>query len=127
MDNKTGKTYWFDLPVANLTDAMSFYEALLGWTFVRLKDSPLPEYVMIQVDNELIGGLRQVASDKLKGGEHLAPLIYFTVEALEPKINRVKELGGTLVGERMDLGIDRGSYQWFRDREGNLVAFWAPK
>ncbi|OVE78155.1 hypothetical protein BVX98_01060 [bacterium F11] len=127
MNRKIGKTFWFDLPVEDLTDAMSFYEGLFNWIYVRLKDSPVSDYVMIQVDKELIGGIRQVEQGTRGKHEHLSPIIYFTVEALEPKIKRVKELGGKLVGERTDLGEGRGSYQWFRDRAGNLVAFWAQK
>ena len=125
MKRQSGKTYWFDLCVGDLTDAMSFYEALFGWTFVRLKDNFLSEYVMIQIGNDLIGGLRQVDSEKLQQKESQGPIVYFTVDKLEPKKQRIKELGGKLIGDQVDLGQDRGSYQWFRDRENNLVALWA--
>src|SRR5688572_10359800 len=127
MARKQGKTYWFDLPVKDLTDAMSFYEGLFGWKFVRLQGDEKRDYLMIQVDNELIGGLREVNSNGSKKGEFTGPLIYFTVDELQPKIDRAKELGAKLVGERVDLGQDRGSYQWFKDRAENLVALWAPK
>jgi uncharacterized protein len=123
-----GRTDWFDLPVANLADAMSFYEGLLGWTFQQMKDSPLSDYVMIDVGGKLIGGIRKVtASLPAEASAKAGPILYFTVDQLDPKIARAKELGAEIVGQPVDLGKDRGRYQWIRDRAGNLIALWAAK
>ena len=134
-----GRTAWFDLPVINLADAMSFYEGLLGWKYQQMEDSPLSDYVMINAGGQLIGGLRKIASppsplpvgeggpSKTVGEEPQAPILYFTVEKLAPKIARAKELGAEIVGQTVDLGNDRGLYQWIRDREGNLIGLWAPQ
>ena len=126
MEDKIGKTIWFDLPVSNLWDAMSFYEGLLNWKYVQMKDSVETDYVMIQVNETLIGGLRRMkhACPELK--DMCSPILYFTVDQLEPKIKRAKDLGATLVGEKIDLGNGRGCYQWLKDREKNLIALWAP-
>lgn len=124
MNQKHGKTYWFDLPVSNMTDAMAFYEGLLGWKFSRMDGSNDPNYMMIQVDNELIGGLRQI---KTPAPRSEGPIIYFHVREMAPAVNRLKELGGKCVGDQVDLGKKRGVYQWFHDREKNLVALWAPQ
>jgi uncharacterized protein len=118
------RSVWFDLPVTNLADAMSFYEGLLGWTYRQMEDSPLSGYVMIDVGGKLIGGLRQVSAEALaKAG----PILYFTVEKLAPKVARAKELGAEIVGQTVVLGKDRGCYQWIRDREGNLIGLWGPE
>ncbi len=147
------RSVWFDLPVANLPDAMSFYEGLLGWKYQQMEDSPLSDYVMIDVGGQLIGGLRKVASPGLRppsrndaglgaldkgavspwsprgrgvGGEAprvAAPILYFTVDQLAPKVARAKELGAEIVGPTVDLGKDRGRYQWVRDREG-ISSMW---
>src|SRR5580700_7803523 len=111
-----GRTDWFDLPVADLADAMSFYEGLLGWTYRQMEDSPLSDYVMIDAGGKLIGGLRKVPSPGLPApsplgrgllGEGIAPILYFTVDILSPKIARAKELGAKIVGQTVDLGKDR--------------------
>jgi predicted enzyme related to lactoylglutathione lyase len=106
---------------------MSFYEGLLQWTYLQMEHSVEPDYVMIQAAGKLIGGLRKVpASAKAPAGQIL-PILYFTVEKLQPMIERARELGAKMVGETVDLGRDRGRYQWIRDREGNLVGLWAPE
>ena|ERR1700687_1823639 len=137
-----GRTDWFDLLVANLADAMSFYEGLLGWKYRQMDDSPLSDYVMIDVAGKLIGGLRRIPHHHGSGGpakdsvagkksqpptDYSGPILYFTVDKLGPKVARAKELGAQIVGETVNLGKDRGCYQWIRDREGNLIALWAPQ
>ena len=124
-----GRTDWFDLPVGDLADAMSFYEGLLGWKYQQMEDSPLSEYVMIDAGGKLIGGLRKYSSPQVAAatghGAGEGPILYFTVENLAAKVARAKELGAEIVGQTVDLGHDRGRYQWIRDREGHVIALWA--
>lgn len=120
---RIGKTYWFDLPVTDVVNARSFYEGLFDWKFLLMNDSPVPDYWVIQAGDELIGGIRKTAPEKV---EQYMPVLYFTVDDLGRYSDRVKDLGGKLVGARIDLGKNRGAYQWFRDRENNMVALWAP-
>jgi predicted enzyme related to lactoylglutathione lyase len=123
MRSDIGRSTWFDIPVTNLSDAMSFYEGLLGWSYKQMEGSCLPDYVMIEAGGSLIGGLRKIPASALaKAG----PVLYFTVEKLEPKILRAKELGAEIIGDSVDVGRERGRYQWIRDREGNLIGLWAP-
>src|SRR5436309_3542324 len=103
-----GRTDWFDLPVADLADAMSFYEGLLGWTYRQMEDSPLSDYVMIDAGGKLIGGLRRIPTPSPRPAGASTPVLYFTVEKLAPKIARAKELGAEIVGPMVDLGKDRG-------------------
>ncbi len=137
LEKRLSRTAWFDLPVKNLSDAMSFYQGLLGWKYRQMDNSPEQDYVMIEVGGELIGGLRQIASPQPSPagrgrqgpGEAspMGPILYFTVEQLAPKVTRAKELGAQIVGKMVDLGNERGRYQWIRDREGNLIALWGPQ
>jgi len=146
--SRIGRSVWFDLPVTNLADAMSFYEGLLGWKYQQMEESRLADYVMIDVGGELIGGLRKIGKPLplkkggregfrtgqiplnppfTKGEESNAPILYFTVDKLAPKVARAKELGADFVGATVDLGRDRGCYQWIRDRSGNLIGLWGPE
>ena len=92
------RSVWFDLPVANLADAMSFYEGLLGWTYRQMEDSPVADYVMIETEGTLIGGLRQTKKVQTQAGRD-GPILYFSVEKLTDKIARAKELGAEIVGK----------------------------
>src|SRR2546430_236391 len=100
-----GRTDWFDLPVANLSDAMSFYEGLLGWKYRQMENSPLADYAMIEVNGQLIGGLRKSAPSP---APLISPILYFTVDNLALRIRRAKELGAEIVGETVELGKERG-------------------
>ena len=116
---------WFDLPVQNLADAMSFYEGLLGWTYRQMENSPIADYVLIEDKAILIGGFRRVEEPLKKTLTFSSPLVYFTVDKLEAAVARARDLGADIVGEIMNLGKERGRYQWIRDREGNLIGLWA--
>lgn len=122
-----GKSRWFDLPARDVVDAMSFYEGLFGWKFLRLSEPVLEDYWVIEKDGDWIGGLRAAALDNEAKRGCDAPVIYVTVERLAPAAARAKELGAELVGGRVELGARRGAYQRFRDREKNLLALWAPE
>ena len=120
----TGRTDWFDLPVKDMADAMSFYEGLFGWSYCQMDDSPLADYVMIDAGGHLIGGLRKVKSSS-PAPLGSAPIIYFTVERLQAAVQRARDLGAEIIGTPVDLGKGRGQYQWLRDRGGHLIGIWA--
>ncbi len=107
---------------------MSFYEGLLGWAYRQMENSPLSDYAMIDAGGLLIGGLRRVPMQaRTSISELSSPVLYFSVQDLEAKIQRAKDLGAELVGSIVRLGNDRGRYQWVKDREGNLIGLWAAK
>jgi len=122
---KSGRSFWFDLPAAVPHDAMAFYEGLFGWTYKRLSDPIIENYWVIEKDGDLIGGIRQSDAPRSRGKDAEAPVLYFTVDHLGESIQRARDLGAQLVGERVEMGKHRGCYQWIRDRQGNLVALWA--
>ncbi|MFQ5588947.1 MAG: VOC family protein [Nitrospiria bacterium] len=122
MNEKTvGRTYWFDLPVADLDRAKAFYNGVLGWRFQKLMREEIMNYWMIEVDGTFIGGLRKTRAENRA---ETAPVIYFHVDSLERAIQQAEALGGRLEGERVDLGLNRGCFQWLRDPDHNLIAFW---
>lgn len=121
-NSRTNKATWFDLLTNNPVDSMSFYEGLFDWKFLKMKEPAISDYWIIQSGSELIGGLRHV-EEQVNGGA----VIYFTVDELAPAVSRAKELGGKLVGNLVDMGADRGKFQWIRDRQGSVIALWASK
>lgn len=127
IQTRIGRSFWFDIPAADPVDAMAFYEGLFGWTFLRLKDDAVKDYWVIQKDRDLIGGLRQTTGDNAAKTAAETPVLYFTVAELSPAVARARELGAKIVGQRVDMGEERGSTQHLRDRQNNLIALWAPK
>ena len=126
MKTEIGLPRWFDLPVPDLNDAMSFYEGLFQWEFQVMENAAVPDYCMIKTNGHLIGGLRLSDPRPPDNGTRTAsPILYFNVDKLQRYVQRAKDLGAKLVGQPIDLGNGRGAYQWFRDRAGNLVALWA--
>jgi predicted enzyme related to lactoylglutathione lyase len=48
--------------------------------------------------------------------------VYVEVDALEPYLERAKELGGRIVVPPVRLPT--GSFAWFSDPDGNLLGLW---
>jgi len=117
-----GKSGWFELPVLDLERAKHFYHALLGWRFQKLMRSEILNYWMIEVDEAFIGGLRKTPDRERSA---CAPVIYFYVASLGPKLKAAEVLGARLEGGRVDLGLGRGCFQWLRDLDQNRIAFWS--
>lgn len=108
--------------MTDLADAMSFYEGLLGWRYRQLADDGLQDLVMIESGGTLIGSFRR--SRSLPSGD-ASPILYFTVHNLNDSVQRARDLGARLEGPRVELGRDRGRYQWLRDRSGHRIGLWA--
>ncbi|MCJ8346353.1 VOC family protein [bacterium] len=119
---KQGTVCWFDLRVKN-SDAeqtKSFYKSLLNWDYQPFGEG----YQLISLADEPIGGLCSMDDDIIFGN---TPVIYFAVDELNPAIEKLKELGAKLLGERVDIDQDHGCFQNFQDPAGNTVALWASK
>jgi len=123
-EKKIGKTYWFELPVLDLERSKIFYHTVLGWRFQKLMRSDVLNYWMIEVDGTFIGGLRKTQNTEREGSP---PVIYFHVDVLASKLKTAVALGARLEGERVDLGANRGCFQWLRDPDQNLIGFWSGK
>ena len=116
---ETGKVVWFDIPVTDFERSGTFYKTLFGWEYTPMND----EYHLITKGGDTIGGLRSAEGDRIVSD---TPVIYVAVEAINPSIAMAKEIGAELVGEIIDIGED-GFFQWFRDRDKNLLSLWSQK
>lgn len=118
MSSKIGEMVWFDIPVNDFERSKVFYSELLGWQFELMG----PDYWLIKVDKEPIGGLKK---SRTAITETEMPILYFKVDRLDPAVRRIKSLGGTLIGERMDIPNNMGCFHLFRDKDKNLLGLWA--
>ncbi len=115
---ENGSVCWFDIPVTDLEKAKGFYGELLAWKFVPMDD----KYAMIQVGENMIGGLRKAEGPRI---EVDSPVVYLVVEQLDSAVQKAKDLGADLVGEKVLISDEDGVYHWFRDADKNLMALWA--
>ena len=114
--SSAGKIEWFDIPVTEFSKAKAFYGELVGWKIQPMED----QYQLIQVGDNMIGGLRKTS--KVEVGQE-STVLYINVENLSDAITRAKNLGAPLIGDVVKVD-DNGSFQLFKDPDGNIHALW---
>lgn len=121
----SGEVQHFEVPFDDESRATHFYKSIFGW---QLHPMPEMQYTIVrttEVDEQYMpkkagainGGMykRKDASEK--------PLIVITVDHLDETINRVREMGGEVEMEKVQVG-DMGWYAKIKDTEGNIVGVW---
>src|SRR3954468_22981800 len=116
-----GTFSWVDLGTSDADGAKLFYGGLLGWEF---EDMPIPDSPPYSMAT--IGG-RNVAALYGKRDEQAPPawLSYVTVEDADAIAARVRELGGTVISEPLDV-MQGGRMSVLQDPTGAVVAVWQP-
>jgi len=115
------KLSWFEIPVANMKRAISFYEAVFGIT-VDLQD----------FGGVLMGFLprpdtMEAASGALIKYESYIPsqegaLLYFNADDITACLERVRTAGGRVMQNKTQISEEHGYMGVFVDSEGNRVA-----
>lgn len=116
-----GTVSWVDLAAWDLEKAQDFYGALFGWTF----DPSSQEngyYTMARKNGQHVAAMMPVPKD--------APFppawnTYFAVESVDRSVARLKELGGKVMMEPMDV-MDAGRMAFCTDNTGAAFGFWQP-
>jgi predicted enzyme related to lactoylglutathione lyase len=119
----------FEIPAEDVQKLKSFYEKLFGWKFTHT-DTVGMEYWLIQTvptDEEgmllrpgVNGGMYK------KENEMQKPTNWISVPNLDESVKRLKELGGKIIMEKMEVpGV--GWTAAGLDPEGNQVSMLQPK
>jgi uncharacterized protein len=120
----------FEMPYENHERVMNFYSKAFGWQMKKL-GSDMGDYVlagttetdenmMIKTPGNINGGFY-----KPDTANPAIPSVVIEVENLEESIKKVKNTGGKILGEPMEIpGI--GNYVSFTDTEGNRVGMLQP-
>jgi uncharacterized protein len=110
---------WFEIPVADMKRATTFYGAIFETTLKA--DPAMPGYEMAMfpsqggVDGALIQGEGYKPS-------HWGSLVYLNGgEDLSHVLNRVEKAGGKILQQKTSIGKN-GFMAYFEDTEGNKVA-----
>ena len=120
-----GTFCWADLGTTDREAAKGFYTRLFGWEAV---DSPAGDagvYTTFKVDGRDVAALYEM------GEEERAQLqphwsSYVTVENVDGLPARVRELGGKVLAEPVDV-MEQGRMTVVRDPTGALVHLWQPR
>lgn len=94
-----GSFSWFEIEVPDAAAGMSFYGSVYGWTFHEMEGSG-GGYQMIHVGDQAIGALQASENGDPSGR---ATRDYFDVDDLEGALDRVREGGGSVQQERMEI------------------------
>ena len=106
---------WFDIPVADMARAITFYELVTSQKLKRLPVGENKETALFEAD----GCLFLAPEDK---PSHFGTRVYFNADSgVEDWLRRVEAAGGkTLVG-KTPIGSGQGFFAYFEDSEGNRV------
>ena len=105
--------------------AARFYEDLFGWKTQKFEEPA--EYWMINIPGEtensgLDGGISR--RDKpVEGVQPTSMLMYFTVDNVDNYSKKVKELGGQVLSDKIEV-TGYGFILTCADTEGNQFAIW---
>ena len=121
----------FEMPAKDKARVKSFYEKVFGWQMQQLGEemgsyilagtTPVDENRMATKPGAINGGFFDYKDDEL----NRVPHIVIAVENIEEGIQAVKDAGGDIKTDIMDIpGI--GKYVSFLDTEGNIVGMLQP-
>ena len=121
----------FELPYEDRNRMANFYSKAFGWK-PQMLGPEMGEYVVVttaEADEKgrpknpgsINGGLYKKPADPL--GQH--PSVVIAVTDIHAALKKVKESGGKVLGEPMDIpGV--GQYAGFLDTEGNRLSVLQP-
>ncbi len=112
-----GAFSWYELRTPDPAAAMKFYSELFGWNSKSQMMGPAMEYHTISVGEVGIGGACTPPQKDIP--PHWGA--YVTVDDIEATAQKIKECGGTLMMEPMDIP-EVGRFTMFTDPQGGALA-----
>jgi predicted enzyme related to lactoylglutathione lyase len=116
----------FEIHAENPERAITFYQALLGWTFSKW-DGPMPYWIVITGPDSqpgINGGLIQ-RRGPIDGQAVIAYVCTVEVPTLDEHVEKAKQAGGECVVPKMPIpGV--GWLAYCKDTEGNIFGMMQP-
>ncbi|TWT90809.1 Glyoxalase-like domain protein [Pseudobythopirellula maris] len=114
---------WFEIPAADLSRAVDFYEATLG-VKLSIMELGAAKMAMFERDPEGHGAAGSLIQNEAYTPSHEGTLVYFHVDDIEATLARAEAAGGMTLRPKMAIG-EHGFVGHFEDTEGNRVALHA--
>jgi predicted enzyme related to lactoylglutathione lyase len=117
-----GTPNWVDLATPDIDKAAAFYEALLGWEAGEMPNSAeMGGYRRASHSGADVAGMMPLMQE----GQPTAWSMYVSVEDADATAAKVKENGGQVLAEPMDV-MDLGRMAVFMDSTGAAFGIWQP-
>jgi len=128
---KPNSVVHFEMPAKDKKRVSDFYSKVFGWNMMQMGPD-MGDYILAQTtetdENRMPknpGAINGVFFDYKDDDLNRAPHLVISVDDLDESIKAVKEAGGKVEGEKMDIpGV--GMYVSFRDSEDNVVGMLQP-
>lgn len=114
---------WFEIPVADINRAQTFYEAIFGFKMITA-DFPNIQMRMFPIDNPMgVGGALCDSGGFHKPSASDGPLVYLNGNPdVQLVLDKVEGAGGTIMVPKTEISPEYGFMAVFIDTEGNRVA-----
>lgn len=107
--NEPGALSWNELNTRDREGAKAFYGAVFGWTFDDVEFEGAGGYTTINLGGNPVGGILDMTE---RGVPEQVPAhwqVYFAVEDTDAAIDQVKQAGGSVMVEPIDIPAGRFS------------------
>ena len=111
---------WFEIPVANMSRAKSFYEGVFDITLEGMQMGP-SDMAMFPATQGAAGAAGCLIKTEEYTPSHAGSLVYFSVADIERTLAKAQAGGGKTLVPKMGIG-EHGFIAHFEDTEGNRVA-----
>lgn len=117
---KLNPVNWFEIPVADLARAKTFYETALS---IEIAETKMGEADMGWFPMEMGASGATGTLIKCQGytPSQEGSLVYLQVDAIDPTLEAIAQAGGKTLMPRTSIG-EHGFVAHFEDSEGNRVA-----
>jgi predicted enzyme related to lactoylglutathione lyase len=114
-----GTPCWVDYGAADLDAAKKFYADLLGWDYTEGNEEEYGGYINALKDGRQVAGL----GPRMNPTDPVAWTTYFATDDSEAAVGRIKDAGGTVVVEPMEVA-PYGTMTIALDPQGNMFGLW---
>lgn len=104
--NEHGALTWNELNTRDVPAAKEFYGATFDWTFEDMEVENVGTYTGFKVGEDTVGGMLDITG-RVPDEVPANWLVYFAVEDTDATVAKLKELGGSVNMEPMDIVAGR--------------------
>jgi predicted enzyme related to lactoylglutathione lyase len=117
-----GTPCWVDLGAPDIEAAVAFYGGLFGWDVPESENAEQTGgYRQAMLRGKPVAGMMPLMQE----GQPPAWSFYVSVEDADATVAKVKEAGGTVFAEPMDV-MELGRMAIFADPAGAVIGIWQP-
>jgi predicted enzyme related to lactoylglutathione lyase len=120
-----GTFSWVDLATTDVDSAKRFYGALFGWEAEDMPAGDAGVYTMFRLEGNFVAACYEQGADQREQGVPPNWLSYVTVDDVEARTVRARELGAAVLMDPLDV-MDAGRLSVVQDPEGAVFAMWQP-